>query len=136
MGVDKTSKDKMVTSVRKAKNCDHKKVICRDDFNNKNKHLTLPKRISEKGDCRKQSKDNLSSKPSNQPIIKPKRSKSMPSNGARRNGFLNNEEERELFAKQRSVIYRLNEIMRKSELANYEAFMNLSHTVDDTNTTG
>ncbi|CAH8587658.1 unnamed protein product [Schistosoma turkestanicum] len=83
---------------------------------------------SKEDDRKKRIKSNSSQRPSTQKINKSKRSKSIPSTSTKSAEFLSNEEDRELFAKQRSIIYQLNEIMKKSEIANYEAFMNLNHT--------
>uniref|UniRef100_A0A5K4F428 Uncharacterized protein n=1 Tax=Schistosoma mansoni TaxID=6183 RepID=A0A5K4F428_SCHMA len=79
-------------------------------------------------DYKNRPKNNFSQQLSTQQINKSNRSKSIPSISTRKSEFLSNEEDRALFAKQRSIIYQLNEIMRKSEIANYEAFMNLNHT--------
>ncbi|KAH8868326.1 hypothetical protein KSF78_0003962 [Schistosoma japonicum] len=75
-----------------------------------------------------QSKWNRTQQLSSQQISKSKRSKNILAINTYRSEFLNNEEDRALFAKQRSIIYQLNEIMRKSEKADYETFMNLNNT--------
>ncbi|CAH8667501.1 unnamed protein product [Schistosoma margrebowiei] len=93
------------------------------------KHLNQIRELNVGPDDRKKrSMSNFSQQLSTQQINKSNRSKSIASINTRKSEFLSNEEDRALFAKQRSIIYQLNEIMRKSEIANYEAFMNLNHT--------
>ncbi|CAH8679320.1 unnamed protein product [Schistosoma haematobium] len=93
------------------------------------KHLNQIRGLTDgPDDCKKRSMSNFSQQLSTQQLSKSNRSKSIASINTRKSGFLSNEEDRALFAKQRSIIYQLNEIMRKSEIANYEAFMNLNHT--------
>ncbi|CAH8677895.1 unnamed protein product [Schistosoma rodhaini] len=93
------------------------------------KHLNQIRGLTDiPDDYENRPKNNFSQQLSTQQINKSNRSKSIPSISTRKSEFLSNEEDRALFAKQRSIIYQLNEIMRKSEIANYEAFMNLNHT--------
>ncbi|CAH8671611.1 unnamed protein product [Schistosoma bovis] len=93
------------------------------------KHLNQIRGLTDgPDDCKQRSMSNFSQQLSTQQLSKSNRSKSIASINTRKTGFLSNEEDRALFAKQRSIIYQLNEIMRKSEIANYEAFMNLNHT--------
>ncbi|KAK4474883.1 hypothetical protein MN116_001995 [Schistosoma mekongi] len=75
-----------------------------------------------------QSKWNRTQQPSSQQISRAKGPKNILAINTYRSEFLNNVEDRALFAKQRSIIYQLNEIMRKSEKADYETFMNLNST--------
>ncbi|CAH8656992.1 unnamed protein product [Schistosoma guineensis] len=93
------------------------------------KHLNQIRGLTDgSDDCKKRSMSNFSQHLSTQQLSKSNRSKSIATINTRKSEFLSNEEDRALFAKQRSIIYQLNEIMRKSEIANYEAFMNLNHT--------
>ncbi|KAH8868323.1 hypothetical protein EWB00_000071 [Schistosoma japonicum] len=89
---------------------------------------TQLKKTSDCDNHKTQSKWNRTQQLSSQQISKSKRSKNILAINTYRSEFLNNEEDRALFAKQRSIIYQLNEIMRKSEKADYETFMNLNNT--------
>nr|CAH8873920.1 unnamed protein product [Trichobilharzia regenti] len=129
--IEKSPKEISVTSAKKKKNGLQKNVSHRNNIHDiRNTHLTPIRKTPVKGDFRKPPKDSFSSRLTDHHKSKLKLPKAVLSNMPHKSEFLNNDEERELFAKQRSIIYQLNEIMKRSEIANYEAFINSEHTTD------
>ncbi|CAH8873347.1 unnamed protein product [Trichobilharzia szidati] len=99
--VEKNPKEISAISAKKKKNGPQKNVTHRNNIHDiRNTHLTPIRRASAKGDCRKPPKDSFSSRLTDHHKSKLKLPK----------------------------IYQLNEIMKRSEIANYEAFINSEHT--------